>query len=354
MLSRLILPAVAGLLALPVVFASAALPERSAAEDAAKYILTTQQPDGGFGGFGTGQSVDAILALRSAGIDPASVVAPSGLSTVDYLESVVATAPDAATYAKFALGAAALGLDPTDVGGIDLVAAAQARIDPATGRYAPGNNFGEAIAILGLQCTGNEANAGAVAALVEAQEANGGWGFGPDNTAIVLQALVAAGIQLDDPAIVDGIAYVRAAQLADGGWGFTPDASDASTTASVIQGLIATGEDVESSVYTRAGGTPVGFLLASQQADGSFPGFDPAFAANLAVPALMAHSFCESAEAPATPLDPTPSPTIAAPQPPATGSGQASPDSLSAVPVLVIAVLTMLAGTVGFAAARRR
>ena len=43
-----------------------------------------------------------------------------------------------------------------------------------------------------------------------------------------------------------------------------------------------------------------------------------------------------------------------APQPPATGSGQASSDSLPAVPMLAVALLTVLAGAVGFAAARRR
>lgn len=359
MLRRIVLPAVAGVLALPVVFASAALPERAAADRAAAYILATQQPDGGFGGFGAGQTVDAVLALRSAGIDPATVTAPSGLTPADYLDSVAASAPDAATFSKFALGALALGLDPTDLGGVDLVAEAQAGIDPATGRYAPGNNFAEAVAILGLECTGNDGDPGAVAALAAAQEDGGGWGFGPDNAAIVIQALVAAGMPVDEPAIVAGIAYLRTAQLDDGGWGFSPEASDASTTASVIQGLIAAGEDVESATYQKPGGAPVPYLVAQQQPDGSFPGFDPAFAANLAVPALMGYSFCESAVAPAEPLgpatspSPSPSPTVAAPLPPNAGAGLMAGDGSTATAFL-IAAFAILAGVGTLAAACRR
>lgn len=326
MFHRLILPALAGALVLPAVVASAALPERDAAARGASFILATQQADGGFGGFGPGQTMDAVFALRAAAIDPSTVVASSGASPATYLASVADEAADAPTAGKYALAAVALGLDPSDVGGVDLIEVVQASLDTATGRYAPGNNFGEAIAILGLSCTGNPADARAVAALADAQDDSGGWGFDADTASIAMQALLSAGLPPSDPVITAGIAHIRERQADDGGWGFDPAASDPSVTAYVIQGLIAAGEDPESPAYRKPGGTPVDFLLASQQADGSFPGFDPAFATNLAVPALLGMTYCEAAVAPvAQPMPPvTASPTATAPIPPSTGNGYAS------------------------------
>ena len=54
-----LLAALAALLALPAL-ASAALPESDAVMSGVEFIRTTQQDDGGFGGFGPGQSMDAI------------------------------------------------------------------------------------------------------------------------------------------------------------------------------------------------------------------------------------------------------------------------------------------------------
>jgi len=342
---RLTLPALAGVLLLPAVVASAASPERDAAARGASFVLAAQQPDGGFGGFGPGQTMDAVFALRAAGIDLSTVVASSGASPATYLVSVADEAADAPTAGKYALAAVALGLDPSDVDGIDLIEVMQASLDTATGRYAPGNNFGEGIAILGLSCTGNPADARAVAALAEAQDDSGGWGFDADTASIVIQALLSAGLPKSDPVITAGIAHIRERQADDGGWGFDPNASDPSVTAYVIQGLIAAGEDPGSAAYRKPGGTPVDFLLAQQQADGSFSGFDPAFATNLAVPALLGKTYCEAAVAPVTQPAPsvTPSPTVTAPLPPSTGNGYASDGGSSRLPFAAACVALAIA-----------
>ena len=115
----------------------------------------------------------------------------------------------------------------------DLIAAIEAGYDDATGRFAA-DDFGQSLAILGLACTGFDAPAGALEALLERQLDDGGWGFegasDPDTSAIALQAVIAAGTTTSDSAVAAAIAYFRAAQASDGGWGFTPDESNTSST----------------------------------------------------------------------------------------------------------------------------
>src|SRR5690606_35301173 len=117
-LKRLVLGTIgAALLALPIALTDAA-PRPGAVEAGVDYIRTTQQADGGFGGFGAGQTMDAIYALRAAGIDP-STVTTDGASPADFLASVAAEQTAAPAAAKAALAAVALDLDPTDVAGVD-------------------------------------------------------------------------------------------------------------------------------------------------------------------------------------------------------------------------------------------
>lgn len=335
----------AALLAIPLFIAVAAIPDRPAAIRGADFIRTTQQPDGGFGA--AGQTMDAIFAIRAAGLDPSTFV-KDGKSPADYLRANAAAATTKpASAAKAALGARALGLDPRNIAGTDLIAAIEKGFAPATGRFAD-DDFSQSIAMIGLACTGVPAPSTAIRALREAQLADGGWGFGgfsdADTTAIALQALAASGVPARDASITKAIGYLRANQAADGGWGYSGE-SNASSTAFAIQGLLAAGEDVESATYTKGKATPVTFLLGQQNADGSFKGFDPAFATNQAVPALAGRSFCETAT---TPLTPAPR---AAPLPPATGSGLAP--ERTALPLLFGGLALAAAGSFALALGRR-
>ncbi|MGI8925558.1 MAG: prenyltransferase/squalene oxidase repeat-containing protein [Tepidiformaceae bacterium] len=360
---RLLILFAALALAIPLA-ASAALPDRPAALRGVDFIRTTQQPGGGFGS--PGQSMDAIYAIRSAGIDPNTVIR-EGESPADYLLANAAAATSPAAAAKAALGAKALGLDPQSVGGSNLIARISAGLSGATGRYAD-DDFSNAIAILGLACTGNSVPASAVLALRTSQISDGGWGFGgasdPDTTAIALQALLATGVPASDADAVAAVAYLRATQSADAGWGFDPQESNVNSTAYVLQALIAASQDPESAAYTKAGATPVSFLLSQQQADGSFRGFDAAFATNQTVPALAGRTFCNAPQtlivAVATPT-PTPSAspspaatTTTVPAPPSTGSGQA-PDApmLTALLAAGVVVATAL-GAATILAGRRQ
>lgn len=368
----------AALLALPIALTGAA-PRPAAVEAGVDFIRTTQQPDGGFGGFGAGQTFDAVYAIRSAGIDPNTVTTEEA-SPADFLAAVAGEQEAASEAAKAALAAVALELDPTDVAGTDLHAVMTGAYDGATGQYDP-TSFGQALVMLGLQCTGATVPADAIAALEAMQLGDGGWGFAedgdPDNTAIVIQALLAAGANAGDESVTTGLAFLANAQAADGGWGFDPAESNANSTAYVIQALIAAGEDPEGEAWTVDGVNPVDFLAGLQAEDGSFPGFDPAFATNQAVPALAGRTLCNAVsteivveETPtpvpteeptttpappsptATPVPPTATPTMVAPQPPATGTGT----SAGSVPTLtfVVMALGLAAFGAGVLGVRRR
>jgi len=336
---RLILAAFAAILAVPLLVASAAIPDRPAALRGVEYIRTTQLSDGGFGA--PGQTMDAIYAIRAAGLDPNTFV-KSGKTPADFLKANAAAATKPASAAKFALAARALGLEPRNVAGTDFVAGVMAGFAPSTGRFAD-DDFSQSIAMLGLACVGTPPPTTAILALRQAQLADGGWGFGgfsdADTTAIAIQALVASGVPASAGLVAKAVAYLRISQLADGGWGFGAD-SNVSSTAYAIQALLAAGEPVESPAYTKGTATPVTFLLSQQDADGSFKGFDVAFATNQAVPALAGRSFCETATTPIRPA-----PATSAPLPPATGTGsrhesRSYQDDLAIVAVAIIALGT--------------
>jgi hypothetical protein len=331
----------AAIVAVPIFVAAAApLPQRPAAVLGVEYIRTTQQPDGGFGGFGPGQTMDAIYAIRAAGLDPNEFV-KDGKSPGDYLVSVAAEATDAGSAAKGALAAQALGMNPRNVGGVDFVGTASAAFDPATGSYAD-NAFTHSIVVVALTRLGVPAPTGAVLFLREQQVSDGGWGFDgfsdADTTAIALQALAGAGLSKTDPNIVAGLAWLKLHQATDGGWGHDPSESNTSSTAYAVQALIAVGEDAAS--YEVNGIDPIDYLLAQQQADGSFSGFDPAYATNQVVPALAGRGFGSAVE---TPITPPPPPRQIAPGPPSTGTGLAATGQSAGVAVTAILVVLALA-----------
>ena len=340
---RLLLPLAAALVALPILAASAAsLPQRPAAVLGAEFIRTTQQDDGGFGGFGPGQSMDAIYAIRAAGLDPNTFV-KNGTTPADYLRGVAAEADTAGSAAKGALAARALGLDPRDVNGVDFIAVIESAYDPATGAYAE-DAFTHALIVIALNRVGVPASSVALRYLREAQLSDGGWGFGDssdvDTTALAIQALSSGGRTLADPDVAEGIAYLTATQGQDGGWGFDPAESNTSSTAFAVQALLAVGEDPAG--YEVNGVDPIDYLLAAQHPDGSFPGFDPAFATNQVVPALAGRSFGGAVD---TPIQP------AAPGPPSTGSGLEHRDGGTHALVLAGIALMALASPL---AVRRR
>ncbi len=332
---------------LGVAFASA---ERDAALRGAEYLRGAQESDGGFGGFGPGQTFDTVFAFRSVGIDPATVTT-DGNSPADFLRANLEEVTESAGLAaKAALAAVAMGLDPRDVDGVDLIGAIVGFHDEDSGAFAD-DAFSHGLAVLGLACTGNDAPNGALEYLREAQLDDGGWGFeedgDPDTTAIALQAYIAGGGSAADETGSAALAFFAETQASDGGWGFEPDESNANSTAYVIQALMAAGEDQAG--YAINGATPMEALLALQQEDGSFAGFDPVFATAQTVPALAGRTFCD---APMTELDASSMEDAPAePEPAAVGTGLA--DRGQPLPFAGLGAALMVAGAAMFVASRR-
>lgn len=272
------------------------------------YLDTTQRADGGFEGFTPGQSDDfttlkVVFALNAARLPADTITSTAGLSALDYLETRaysytydLSARPFPGRLGLMALAAAAGGADPAAFSAypaghpsagapIDLPAAIAATYRPATGAYSSTAQLGfssgaagtltQSYALLGLAAAQAPIPAPAVAYLRGLQEPDGGWGFGfggdTDTTAIVIQALIAAGVAPTDSAIQDGLAFLRGQQLPGAAWGFAGTPS-ADATAFVIQAAAAAGFAPVGASWATAESTPRDALIALQAANGSFGG----------------------------------------------------------------------------------
>ncbi len=328
---RLLLLAAAVAFALPTLLAGAALPQSGAVARGVQFIRATQQPDGGFGGFGDGQTFDAVFAIRAAGIDPVSV-RTGGKSPADFLHDRAATQTTTGAAAKAAMAAIAMNIDPHNVGGTDLAGRVRSGFN---GSVYASDSFSHALAMIALTAAGEPVPPGARTGLMSMQETDGGWGFGgysdADTTALAIQALLAAG----GPAPEAAIAYLHGQQLPDGGWGFGE--SNANSTAFVVQAILALGQNPEGPEWTRGTATPVSYLLSQQQANGSFAGFDPAFATNQVVPALAGRTFLEAVT---TTLTSGASPSLPSATPPPADTNVPTPSATVATSTAVPATAT--------------
>lgn len=294
--------------------------EPEAAQRAAEWLVDVHQnDDGGYASFSTGANqapstvtgtLDAILALSAAGLDPGSATRGQESSALDYLransESVGAlAAEDGGQAGKVSLALTAAGVDPRDFGGTDYVATLQAHLLP-TGVYGVEDAYKQSLAILGLAAAGEPVPAAALEWLANSQSDSGAWGDGfgtaenPDATAMVLMALLAGGRELDDAAVVRGVEFLAAAQTAEAGWGYGPGlGTGANSTALVIQALSALGEawDDGGGPWGVEGHSPLDALMAFQGESGAFQTdygdgpFDDFFATVQSVPALVGRPF---------------------------------------------------------------
>lgn len=125
-----------------------------------------------------------------------------------------------------------------------------------------------------------------------------------NSTAVAMQALLAAGglLRLSPVTTVSmlrAVGYLHREQNADAAFPyqqnseFCPGAcpSDPNSTAYVIQALVAAGQNIDGTAWRNGGRTPVQALIAMQAADGSFPSFSAVFATVQAVPGLLGKPF---------------------------------------------------------------
>lgn len=271
----------------------------------ARWLRERQAPSGDYAS--PGLAVEAILAARAAGEDPAAWTM-GGRSVVDYLVANAADygEPSAAQAGKALVGLAAAGLDGDNVDGFQATANLRRFYDEASGRYGL-STWEQAWAMLGVAAAtnGRPQPQAARSALVAGAAPSGGWSsmLGDanaeiDSTGLAIQALLAAGEPVTSTAVAAAIAYLDDAQRPDGGWGHDAghETSNANSTAYALQALYAAGEAPTGSRWTSSDGrTGMDYLMAMQRPDGAFE-FDasgtgnPLIASGQAVPALSGRS----------------------------------------------------------------
>ena len=297
--------------------AGSVLPTAADGPDALDWLRDKQADDGGFAGdfedtSSLGATVEAVFAIVALDEDP-NAWSKEGDTPVTFLQAKAVEITLPGDLAKTILAAVAADANPRDFGGVDLITNLEAQYDPASGLYGGtelGNVFGQSLAIMALTATGREVPPAAADWLLSRQLDDGSWswngettpGSGDSNsTAIALQALLAGGYSGD--AVANALAYFAAQQNDDGGFTYQKPsdfgtATDANSTAYVIQALLAAGEDL--SAWAKDGLTPPDTLLTLQKETGAFQWQaaleDENFLSTMqAVPALANRSFAQVA-----------------------------------------------------------
>ena len=271
--------------------ATAAATTKDAAISKALYWLRSQQqadgsvPSGVSGAYnGTNQ---AVLAIVAGSQDPKAWLSSDNKSPLDFLASQAIiqtdTITETGTSARTLLSAVAAGGDPYNFGGVDLVSTLTITDhNSTTGQYGlEGDVPTQALAMMAVRASGQTVPEMATELLKGWQDPSGGWGYAypclpenwcfpdVDNTALAMQALIAAGEPITSTSIISATGFLKSQQGDDGGfqsWG----TSNANSTAWGIQALITAGQDPAGTDWMKNSHTPVSFLLSLQANAGYF------------------------------------------------------------------------------------
>ena len=274
---------------------------RRATDKALRWLADRQNADGGFGDTISDPQTtcQVILAFASAYEEPGTVTEGTK-SPLDYLATQVVTQTNSAEgTALLILAVVAGNEDPRDFGSTDLIAALKGyRQD--TGQYYKISSDGipaQALAIMALRVSKETVPPNAVTWLENQQDdVDDGWGPLPqetsdtENTALSIQALIAAGESPPSQPVSDAILYLQDRQTDDAGFANSALASDSdpASTSQAIQALLSAGENLLSNESRRCLRTPFDALLDDQAGEGSFENDVGITAA--AVPGLMGRS----------------------------------------------------------------
>lgn len=354
--------------------AGPSLEERTtASEEAAYWLGTMQQDDGGYGS--PGLTIDTIFSVVAAQGDVATWRNAQCQSMLDSLKTEARSYAEtnAASAGKLILGLVAAGVqDVSDFGGVDLLTILQDYYDPTTGSFGTrlsdgslsSSNWDQAFAILALRAINQPVPDAAIDQMINRAQTDGSWCFYPpgqwkfscvDTTGLVLQALAAANVSSQSDAITMALDYLHTAQNDDGGFpdlpaGWTGTAeSNANSTALAVNGLLAVGEDPLGLAWTRwtpEPVNPISFLLTLQQDDGSLSwkaeqAGDTLIATHQSIPAILGKPFPITPATTSTAISydqcpsgatPTPTPTTLTPTTEATPGGAGTPTPTTVVP----------------------
>jgi hypothetical protein len=258
--------------------ASAASVQTSQANAALRYLYAHVGTDGSIAS-ALGATEDTIISDADNGYDPATLKSSSsGTTAYEYLSGNASTINTAGGAAKYVLVWVAAG-KPAALGGATLLAklntptASGGYLEPngafhnANTTIESANAYSQSLAVLADVAAGLTPTASETSWLTCAQRSDGGFGYVIDDTktppafcgdtasdtndtAIFLQALGAAEITSANTAAET---YLHSAQQSDGGFGFGTT-SDPDSDATVIQALVAIGQDPTGATWTASGG----------------------------------------------------------------------------------------------------
>lgn len=283
----------------------------AASPDPARWLLSAQNADGGFGPDRGASSAPmttawAAIGLAASGRRLPDVARSGGLSVLERLMADAASADEPGEEQRLVIAAVAGGADPRSLGGRDLVSRVSRRVsasgavsDPRSG---PALNLTAFAVIALVAADADQAKVARSAAWLRARR-NADGGFGPypgspsdvDDTAAVIQALAAAG-RLDARTESKAFAFIARCTGSRGGVRMAPPGGlqeNSQSTAWAAQAMVAAGRSPDRQVaWLRA---RVGRSGSVAYAPGSFQ--TPVWVTGQALVALSGR---------ALPLDPPP------------------------------------------------
>ncbi len=279
---------------------------KEAGMKAANWLISKQERDGGFGngfapGSDLGATAEAALALSTAGKVVTATRSVSGRTPLDFLASQMSRRKlTTGQVARITLAVEAAGQNPQRFGYRNLTRMVLNGYNEGTGVIGE-NVFAHSLALIALVNAGIKPPTKAITTLESLQDKSGGWSFmgsgapDVDTTGVAIQALIAGGRSPDDPVIQKALGYLKGIQNKDGGFPYQNPSdygteTNANSTALVVQALLAAG--IKPEAWAAADGNPLSALIKLQQPSGSITyqasmGGDNALATIAAIPALF-------------------------------------------------------------------